>query len=161
MKFGLLKVLAVGMFFTISSLANAGLIKMEIEGAVEEANNGWWEISTIVGSYNSLESELTAQVWWGDKDLAVLFKNTYRDDVSADSIAFAYKLQEFPLNAGGTGFFVVQKRPNHNGDIISAVENFGHHFVIANKIEVPEPSTFAVFALGMIGLASRRFKNPS
>jgi hypothetical protein len=30
-----------------------------------------------------------------------------------------------------------------------------------NTAEVPEPSTFAIFALGMIGLASRRFKKQS
>lgn len=28
----------------------------------------------------------------------------------------------------------------------------------SNPIDVPEPSTLAVFALGIIGLASRRFK---
>ncbi|WP_025566108.1 PEP-CTERM sorting domain-containing protein [Psychromonas sp. SP041] len=31
----------------------------------------------------------------------------------------------------------------------------------ANTVTVPAPSTFAIFALGMIGLASRRFKKKS
>ncbi len=31
----------------------------------------------------------------------------------------------------------------------------------SNKVDVPEPSTLAIFALGMIGLASRRFKKQS
>jgi hypothetical protein len=30
-----------------------------------------------------------------------------------------------------------------------------------DNIDVPEPSTLAIFALGMIGLASRRFKKQS
>lgn len=34
-------------------------------------------------------------------------------------------------------------------------------FFTTNKIDVPEPSTLAIFALGMIGLASRRFKKHS
>jgi hypothetical protein len=32
---------------------------------------------------------------------------------------------------------------------------------LVKKAEVPEPSTLAIFALGMIGLASRRFKKQS
>ena len=34
-------------------------------------------------------------------------------------------------------------------------------FTFAPAIDVPEPSTLAIFALGMIGLASRRFKKQS
>lgn len=34
-------------------------------------------------------------------------------------------------------------------------------FFVENVNEVPEPSTLAIFALGMIGLASRRFKKQS
>jgi len=41
----------------------------------------------------------------------------------------------------------------------------GHDFTLDQalniKNEVPEPSTLAIFALGMIGLASRRFKKQS
>ncbi len=33
--------------------------------------------------------------------------------------------------------------------------------LLASQTEVPEPSTLAIFALGMIGLASRRFKKQS
>ncbi|MCW8866057.1 MAG: PEP-CTERM sorting domain-containing protein [Colwellia sp.] len=33
--------------------------------------------------------------------------------------------------------------------------------LMVRSIEVPEPSTFAIFALGLIGLASRRFKKQS
>mgnify|MGYP001602056916 CR=1 FL=1 len=34
-------------------------------------------------------------------------------------------------------------------------------WLIADSVQVPEPSTLAIFALGMIGLASRRFKKQS
>jgi hypothetical protein len=37
-------------------------------------------------------------------------------------------------------------------------ENEGYSTLLVKTTEVPEPSTLAVFALGMIGLASRRFK---
>ncbi len=38
---------------------------------------------------------------------------------------------------------------------------FDNVSIIAETTEVPEPSTLAIFALGMIGLASRRFKKLS
>ena len=34
-------------------------------------------------------------------------------------------------------------------------------WIVSRSIDVPEPSTLAVFALGMIGIASRRFKKQS
>ncbi|MFT5297631.1 MAG: hypothetical protein ACI9YH_003667 [Colwellia sp.] len=34
-------------------------------------------------------------------------------------------------------------------------------FLVMESVQVPEPSTLAIFALGMIGLASRRFKKQS
>jgi hypothetical protein len=36
--------------------------------------------------------------------------------------------------------------------------DIGYSSVFYNFVEVPEPSTFAIFALGLMGLASRRFK---
>jgi hypothetical protein len=36
-----------------------------------------------------------------------------------------------------------------------------NYMLYKDSVEVPEPSTLAIFALGMIGLASRRFKKPS
>jgi hypothetical protein len=33
--------------------------------------------------------------------------------------------------------------------------------ILSKTQEVPEPTTLAIFALGMIGLASRRFKKKS
>ena len=35
---------------------------------------------------------------------------------------------------------------------------FGANIMFEDSVSVPEPSTIAIFALGMIGLASRRFK---
>lgn len=40
-------------------------------------------------------------------------------------------------------------------------EAFGLDNVVVSSVSVPEPSTLAIFALGMIGLASRRFKKQS
>jgi hypothetical protein len=42
----------------------------------------------------------------------------------------------------------------------TATNNYTNTWLV-KKAEVPEPSTLAIFALGMIGLASRRFKKQS
>ena len=39
--------------------------------------------------------------------------------------------------------------------------DYYHALMVRNASQVPEPSTLAIFALGMIGLASRRFKKQS
>ena len=62
------------------------------------------------------------------------------------------------LGAGGGGgnYYI--------GDFKSSGYNTGNgfvSFVLLDVTDVPEPSTFAIFALGMIGLASRRFKKQS
>jgi hypothetical protein len=62
-------------------------------------------------------------------------------DASSDSRIFA--------NAYGRGFSYAGHRTN----TVS-----GNGTMLVKRSEVPEPSTFAIFALGMIGLASRRFK---
>ena len=66
--------LIIAALFIISPLA-ANAIPIEVTGAGE--NDGSWEITLVEGSFNSLESLLMTQVWWGDTlldwDLAVIF----------------------------------------------------------------------------------------
>ena len=44
---------------------------------------------------------------------------------------------------------------------VTQPDDFGNGAKITNGINVPEPSTLAIFALGLMGLASRRFKKQS
>lgn len=67
-----------------------------------------------------------------------------------------------PLTIGGANFHSV-----HNG-MISEVALWDHalstdevNSYAANGVSVPEPSTIAIFGLGVIGLAARRFKKQS
>jgi len=53
-----------------------------------------------------------------------------------------------------TKFQWIQTRHSGNNWDNWAIDNVK----LSNKINVPEPSTFAIFALGMIGFASSRFK---
>jgi hypothetical protein len=45
--------------------------------------------------------------------------------------------------------------------ISEKIINVGGLVLIKDRVDVPEPTTLAIFALGMIGLASRRFKKQS
>jgi len=164
MKFRLLKVFVIGVFLAISSLANAALI--EIKDSGDASTDGWWEVSTMAGSYVSLESELTAQVWWDNVTLARLFNNTYKDgiDPSADiyssayDIYFAYKLVS-GLDCSGVPCTFVNHQSPRIGQAGSNVTDGPRSYAVARKVsDVPEPSTLALFALGIMGLASRRFK---
>jgi len=52
----------------------------------------------------------------------------------------------------------------NNGNFDTSTNNFAGFVMIKDDTQtnsVPEPSTLAIFALGMIGLASRRFKKQS
>ncbi len=60
--------------------------------------------------------------------------------------------------SGNTNLYITGEhaRYAHNWNIFNSFAG-----VARTSIDVPEPSTFAIFALGMIGLASRRFKKKS
>jgi len=83
---------------------------------------------------------------------------------------------EVRSNNQGEGVFGYQHLSNTqligtqiaNGTVLDGVFTFGSagsyatwSYVANSTNQVPEPSTLAIFALGMIGLASRRFKKQS
>ncbi|MDO6447576.1 PEP-CTERM sorting domain-containing protein, partial [Colwellia sp. 1_MG-2023] len=65
--------------------------------------------------------------------------------------------------AGGVGTQILKTSLFTVADITDMTYNqYNYAWVTVTKsTDVPEPSTLAIFALGMIGLASRRFKKQS
>jgi len=59
--------------------------------------------------------------------------------------------------SSNTKFQWIQARHSGNNWDNWAIDNVS----LSNNVNVPEPSTFAILALGMIGLASRKFKKKS
>ena len=86
-------------------------------------------------AFNSLNSFSLSDFFIdGINTLTVNVTNGYTTNLSADPGPMAMRFDNLQLTASNT---------------------------FASSASVPEPSTFAIFALGMIGLASRRFKKQS
>ena len=64
-------------------------------------------------------------------------------------------------NSADDFIYDVYRVQNGGGSIYPNGSPYQVKFLETNDSEVPEPSTLAIFALGMIGLASRRFKKQS
>jgi hypothetical protein len=79
--------------------------------------------------------------------------NLYSADISNDDGSLS-KLSWHMHDWSTAGFRVGNMFDNNS-------ENFEKVVFRASATDVPEPSTLAIFALGMIGLASRRFKKQS
>jgi len=67
------------------------------------------------------------------------------------------------LGFSGGGFDEIRIRDNYSSsNFYSGAQTLAIDSIkIGASVDVPEPSTLAIFALGMIGLASRRFKKQS
>ena len=50
----------------LAAPASASTVRVSVNGSL-------WDVSTKVGSENSLASTLMSRVWWQDRDLAILF----------------------------------------------------------------------------------------
>lgn len=105
----------------------------------------------------------------------------HNNSSSADILKFDFDVTGLSLNVGsyfigvssqnnpGTSFYWQRSdNSSFNGGIASFSSNLptgssGNHTLAISEssAQVPEPSTLAIFALGMIGLASRRFKKQS
>lgn len=76
-----------------------------------------------------------------------------------DVLSFSFDdLSRIGLDASGTLSF---KYKSTNGDSLNSTYSLALSNRFVETVNVPEPSTLAIFALSMVGLASRRLKNSS
>jgi len=117
--------------FTLSS-ANDASYRDSDQWSVLGSNDGV--------NYTALYSyDVTGTSIWNDRHQVVKFSNDDDYNVNTSYSIFRYQSSS-----------VVNNGVQHQ---LGEIEFFG--------TKVPEPSTLAIFALGMIGLASRRFKKQS
>jgi hypothetical protein len=147
---------------TLASSAVIFVVKPAQAAAFFNYNNTFYEIKTVTGSYNDLETRLQATPWWGDSVVAESaalagFGLGWVQDVYGPS--FAYGISTFPSQ----GTFVNTKnimfyctgcgKPIMSGFSVGAL-NSG---VYAIATAVPEPLTIlgSITAAGF-GVAFKR-----
>jgi len=160
-----------GLIYNIDLTPNSGSITGTIEtdgtiGTLQLANilNYSLTLNDSVDSYiiNSINSTLnvngSSQLFSTATELLFNFEGTtsnWRWDASPLGEHWMFALQA----QTGNGYVFL----NHNFriDEHSQTENGYTGIQVVAMTNIPEPSTLAIFALGMIGLASRRFKKQS
>jgi len=201
----LLKSVLAGVFLSVTSLANAGLITTNTDSALNGADiltfenevdgkfssrlfNNEVTISTtgallaldssLAGSYGmqgrsikntsgqnyifDFSTAISAFGWnWGAADQGgwkiSLFDNG-NQLISSYDIAAQTSANGYANFYGATGVNISRVTlANSTAGDYAMIDNL--HYVKSSS--VPEPSTLVIFAIGIIGLASRRFKNKS
>ena len=176
---------------SLVNVANAGLITFEETShtsAWDSTYLGWtlhnsqiftnlWAPSTVSGdnalvNYNSRIGEFTRDTIFnfesafftrdGRYSGTTAIVNVFGLDQLGNTIySTQLNLTNAPtfFNFGWDNIYGISWDPIGNSDSNNiAIDNFSFSEV---SQDVPEPSTLAIFALGMIGLASRRFKKQS
>lgn len=120
----------------------------------------WWDVSTPYASFNSGVN-------------TSIYKDLISGTVLASGIHEAGQINSFIMNASAivdlnlsTGTWLVGGNNNDSGNAFGWTNGVDTGDTLRLILEtgqipetsVPEPSTLAIFALGIIGLASRRFK---
>ncbi|WP_246128956.1 PEP-CTERM sorting domain-containing protein [Colwellia demingiae] len=183
MNIKMLKALIAGLVLSVSSFANAGLIvngAIESDGANSTLDHTFFEVLTA----GLFEITLTST---DDPEMNLLFSSSAGvlgafiendDDDGAGLSSFIsinlnvgyYALinGEFAVSNSEVGFLHVNAENPSNpytlnitGDaslIGTRTGNLDGSYTESGFTQVPEPSTLAIFALGIMGLAARRFK---
>jgi len=179
MKFKLLNTAITCLLLSLSSFANAGLIEVDFSsGTDSNSHYGTYEedgfnfFSEVTSDhYDCLANDSRfcfhdGQANSGDNWIRVTYDSGLFDfsELVISSISSGLSIQS---NLGHSAFLTSAQsglqtfnwsnvsyiRMSSADDTTVFIDTFR-----ANMAQVPEPSTLAIFALGMMGLASRRFK---
>ena len=137
--------------FTLSKIS-AGANVATLESLWSHTGTGIDVIATDYGSTRGWADNVSYEFTLGYTDTAINISINGGDYINENIFSIA----DLTNTAGNFGFYnASQEQVRYSGfEEVTCTEDCG----IA---DVPEPSTFAIFALGMIGLVSRRFKKQS
>jgi hypothetical protein len=149
------------------------LTQSETQSTALAANIGW-RTATLIEMESMMNTMFSTTFTWDvsgiDVGLGAVagvqnYKATFLQLFGATGNQYTYASAE---GVGLVGFgdyaYAAVGRPgggDHPFDDINFASSFSGVALVRSSISVPEPSTLAIFALGMIGLASHRFKKQS
>jgi len=158
----MLKMAFAGLVLTVSGFANSAPIVDEF-GDINNLNVGgiYYDVSW------NFELEPVAAdfpLFWNDEAFALLFMGAVQ--VAFTESGFAIEQQFYGVDYDSlTG--VILRDDATGFELLNAVGHLSWAdfreagWGTVTPSEIPEPSTLAIFALGLMGLASRRFKKQS
>lgn len=191
MNLKMIKAAWIGLVLSVSGLANATLIDNGSYTTDTEAGLEWLDWTTTSGETQADAIATFGSGGWriaNQTEVYELFNNYFDTTLiytsenyvnSAGIPDYTNKFTEFKDLFGSNNGTQVFARIEGLGLIgLQSSHIFGGYLpgtygainlnrtregvaLVRDSVQVPEPSTFAIFALGMIGLVSRRFKKQS
>jgi hypothetical protein len=181
MNIKMLKAAVVGLVLSVSGFANAGIIyNTELdENAYISIDGLDWAWANLVGGADlSIQAQygwrIPTLADWGGSPLAIDFLSDTGNATMVSGLhSFNYDPNSTFTGRGScaAGWFSVNTTCNWGNGQGQVTNNSGWYakpgqvskshyeqLVVRESQQVPEPSTLAIFALGIMGLASRRFK---
>ena len=105
----------------------------------------WDSLSGILNANITVaENSFIGLLAWDVNLSSTPYSTPFSQDINGESVSFTRLIRQSLTNGAPVS--------SETGGPIGAIG------FTANSVEVPEPSTLAVFALGLMGLASRKFK---
>ena len=126
----------------------------------EGSADGTWDVSTVTGTFNTLQVQIEAQEWWGDRALAIVFANELGASLGTPNnpLPGLYYGPYFGYDPYGSynTWFIAYRPPSYVID--SSISNtFSGTWAVATRAAVPDSgSTAALLGVGVAALAFAR-----
>lgn len=169
MNIKMLKAAVAGLALSVSGFANAGLITEDISLTLESGatfigsivvEDDYSSITSVngvlLGGTNNYNSVFDT-IWWGannavDHNSDGNLNDWFYGSIYVDYLGLSWDQSESITNNAFTLSIL-----NEGSDVYhSGLITFDDRIVDQSFSQVPEPTTLAIFALGIMGLASRR-----
>ena len=122
--------------------------------------DGTWDVTTVTGTFNTLQSQLETQEWWVDRALAIVFANELGASLGTPNnpLSGLYYGPYFGYDPYGSynTWFIAYRPPSYFID--SSISNtFSGIWAVATRAAVPDTgSTAALLGVGAAALALAR-----